>query len=196
MPSFDFSKNIVLESDRARLEPLTLDHVVQLKQISIAHPELLVYSPSPFGGIQGIRKYVEQALEQKEAKQRYPFAVYDYHREAYAGSTSFMAISNKDLRLEIGSTWIGPEFQRSGLNRMMKFVMLSYAFEALGFERVEFKTDSRNIQSLTAIKAIGGVEEGTLRNHTVLMDGYRRDTVYFSILKSEWPQVKEERFHA
>ena len=196
MASFDFSKNLILESDRVRLEPLTHSHIDYLVGISIDHPDLLQYSPSPFGGKEGITAYVEQALSQKAAGNRFPFAVYDYHNESYAGSTSFMAISNADLRLEIGSTWIAPRFQRTGLNRMMKFVMLSYAFEALEFERVEFKTDSRNSQSRRAIAAIGGVEEGTLRNHTVMLDGYRRDTVYFSILKSEWPMVKEMKFNA
>src|SRR5690606_4403529 len=104
------------------------------------------------------------------------------------------SISLKDLRLEIGWTWIDRATQGSGLNKHCKYLLLSYAFENLGIQRIEFKTDSRNIQSRKAIEKIGGVYEGLLRNHTLLPDGYRRDTVYYSILKAEWEAVKRRHF--
>jgi RimJ/RimL family protein N-acetyltransferase len=191
---FDFSRNLILEADQIRLEPLAMDHLVELLPFSVNHPGLLRYSPSPFGGEEGIQGYIEQALVQKSKQLRYPFAIYDKHSKQFAGSTSFMNISNEHQRIEIGSTWLAPEFQRTGLNRVMKFVMLSYAFDTLGFERVEFKTDSRNSQSRTAIKALGALEEGILRNHMIMPDGYRRDTVYFSILRDEWPTLQTSVF--
>jgi len=131
-------------------------------------------------------------LRDKELK--YPWAIYDKKAEAYAGCTSYLNISAVNSRLEIGSTWIGEEFQRTGLNRACKFLLLSYAFEDLGWERVELKTDSRNEQSKTAIQKIGAQYEGKLRSHTLMSDGYRRDTVYYSILKPEWPRIKSVIF--
>ena len=119
---------------------------------------------------------------------------FDKEKDQYAGSTSFLNISNHDLRLEIGATWYGKSFQRTGLNRNCKFLLLTYVFETLGFERVAFRTDSRNIQSQTAIMKIGGKLEGSLKSHTLMLDGFRRDTVCFAILKSEWPKIKSTVF--
>jgi RimJ/RimL family protein N-acetyltransferase len=110
--------------------------------------------------------------------------------QEYAGSTSFANVSNRDKRLEIGWTWIGKKFQKTGLNRNGKLLMLQYAFETLQFERVELKTDERNMASRTAIEKIGGKFEGILRSHMVVKDGFRRNTVYYSILSKEWPGVK------
>ena len=125
---------------------------------------------------------------------RYPFLIFDKQQQQYAGSTSFGNISNPNARIEIGWTWIGTNFQRTGLNRANKFLMLQYAFETLGFERVELKTDGRNLQSRTAMEKIGATPEGILRSHTVMSDGYRRDTHYYSILKSEWHKIKRDIF--
>jgi len=116
--------------------------------------------------------------------------IFDKQKQQYAGSTSFLSISNHNKRVEIGATWLGPIFQRTGLNGNCKFLLLLYAFEYLEFERVELKTDARNIQSQTAIKAIGAKYEGELRSHTLMLNGYRRNTVYFSILKEEWGDIK------
>ncbi len=127
-----------------------------------------------------------------------PLMVMDFENlktaNQYAGSTSFYAVSNKDERLAIGATWIGKPFQRTGLNRNMKFLMMQYAFETLNFARVELHTDARNQQSREAIKGIGGIEEGILRHFTVMTDGFRRDTVCFSILKNEWTDLKQTVF--
>jgi N-acetyltransferase len=103
-------------------------------------------------------------------------------------------VSDKDQRLEIGWTWFGKAFQRTGLNRNVKFLMLQYAFEQLQFERVELKTDERNHPSRKAIEGIGGKFEGILRSHMQLPDGFRRNTVYYSILKAEWPALKNGIF--
>lgn len=190
----NFSADIVLENERVILSPLSNEHFKALLPISIANPNLLQYSPSPFGIENSLKENFTIALESRKNHKRYPFVIYDKLKAEFAGSTSFLNISNHDKRLEIGATWLGPDFQRTGLNRNCKFLLLQYIFEVLKFERAELKTDSRNIQSQTAIKAIGAKLEGALRSHTLMLDGYRRDTVYFSILKNEWNSIKETIF--
>lgn len=186
----DFSAEIILENERSRLEPLQLRHVDLLQEVGAEDDGLMKYSPSAVHTREMLTAYIQNALDEKGQHFKFPFAIYDKLKNAYAGSSSFGAISNKDRRLEIGWTWIGKDFQRTGLNRNNKFLMLSYTFETLGFERVELKTDARNEQSRTAILAIGAKFEGELRSHSVMSDGFRRNTVYYSILKEEWPEVK------
>lgn len=189
--AFDWNQAIVLEDQRTRLTPLHWDHLDKLVPIALANPDLLKYSPSLFGNKNALKSYFESAFKQPK---RYPFVIYDKAKHAFAGSTSFGNIEDYHQRVEIGWTWIGKPFQRTGLNRHCKFLLMQYAFEALQYERVELKTDSRNMQSRNAIEGIGGKFEGELRSHTLMPDGYRRSTVYYSILKEEWPEVKERIF--
>jgi N-acetyltransferase len=191
---FDFSKEIVLQNKRALLRPLVAEDRLNLQAVGTAHTDLVQYSPYKIHTPELLAQYIDVSLKEKINGRRYPFAIYDKQKEAWAGSTSVAAISNKDKRLEIGWTWIGKAFQQTGLNRACKFLLLSYAFEELQFERVEFKTDARNQTSRTAIEKIGGQYEGALRSHTVMPDGFRRSTVYYSILKEEWPRIKDTAF--
>ncbi len=192
--NLDCSTKIVLENERVRLEPLALSHLEQLLPISLSQPKLLQYSPSYFGSKTNLEKYINNALSAKAKEARYPFVIFDKQLNELAGSTSFGNISNHDQRLEIGWTWLGKKFQGTGLNKNCKFLLLQYVFEILHFERVEFKIDSRNTQSRKAIEKIGASFEGELRSHTLLLDGYRRNTVYYSILKSEWSGLKKSVF--
>ena len=194
MTTFDFGADLILENERVRLEPLLLEHFDELLPICLAAPDLLQYSPSPFGTADQLKSYIATAVGGRQNGQRYPFITFDKQNQAYVGSTSFGNISNPHQRLEIGWTWLAPAAQRTGLNRNAKFLQLSYAFEELGFVRVEFKADARNAPSRTAMEAIGAQYEGCLRSHTAMPGGFRRDTVYYSILTEEWPQVKQERF--
>ncbi|NNF22061.1 MAG: GNAT family N-acetyltransferase [Saprospiraceae bacterium] len=186
--------DIILEDKRVRLEPLSWAHFETLLPIAIQHPDLLDYSPPPFGSEDTLKLYFQNNLELKNNRLKCPFVIFDKNENCYAGSSSFLNISEIDERLEIGSTWLGKKFQRTGLNRHCKYLMFKYAFETLKFQRVELKTDARNTQSRTAIKAIGAQYEGTLRSHTLLSDGHRRDTVYYSILKDEWPGIRTTVF--
>ena len=188
---FSFENKIVLEDDRVRLEPLTLKHKDQLLEFALQHPNLLEFSPSQIDSESSMVNYIETALQTKD---RLAFVIYDKKHQAYAGSTSYGYISNEHKKLQIGWTWINPKFQRSGLNRHCKFLMLQYAFEKLQFNRVEFITDSRNEKSRLAIQKIGGTFEGCLRSHIIMSDGFLRDSVYYSILKEEWPQIKSTIF--
>jgi len=191
---FNCKHQITLENERAKLEPLDWQHFDALLSVVLKYPELPRYSPSNYADEKGLRDYFETAFKQRKKEVRYPFAIYDKAVGEYVGSTSFGNISNVHQRIEIGWTWISKDRQRTGLNRHNKFLMLRYAFEDLEFERLELKTDSRNQQSLRAMEGIGAKYEGTLRSHTAMFDGYRRDTVYYSILKSEWEGIKNTIF--
>lgn len=188
--NFPFEKEIILENSAALLRPLKLADIKNLLKIATEEKELLRYSPIPIYSKKLLKEYVEKSLNERKNKTRYTFSIYDKKKNAYAGCTSFMNISNIDSRVEIGSTWIGKGFQRTGLNRNCKYLLLNFAFGELNAERVELKTDERNTASRNAIVKIGGKFEGILRSHTLMYDGYRRNTVYYSILKNEWENLK------
>ena len=187
---FPFDKEIILENDFALLRPLYEADIDNLLPVACKDKDLLQFSPMPVYNRDLLEKYIARAIKSRLDNVRYTFCVFDKTKNAYAGSTSFLNISNPDGRLEIGGTWYGKEFQKTGLNRNCKYLLLSYAFDCLNAERVEFKTDARNSASRIAIEKIGGQFEGILRQHTLMYDGFRRDTVYYSILKSEWVGLK------
>ncbi len=185
-----FENDIILENNRAFLRPLKIEDIEKLLPIATSDKDLIKYTPSQIYTKTLLTKYIENALKDRIKKTRYPFVIFDKTQNAYAGSTSFLSISNYDKRLEIGGTWIGKQFQKTGLNRNCKYLLLSYLFEELQFERIELKTDERNLNSRNAIEKIGGKFEGIFRSHMLMSDGFRRNTVYYSILKEEWPELK------
>ncbi|HSU27662.1 MAG TPA: GNAT family protein, partial [Chitinophagaceae bacterium] len=127
-----------------------------------------------------------------EERKEYPFIVFDKKTNTYAGSTRFYDIQQGYHTTQLGYTWYGGAFQRTGLNRHCKLLLLSFAFEEWMMERVEFRADASNDRSITAMKAIGCIEEGILRSHIPTVEGRRRDSIVLSILKDEWNQgVKE-----
>lgn len=191
---FNFQADIFLENQRALLRPLQPTDLENLMPAASSDPLLLQFSRAPIHTPELLQQFIDESIEERAKRVRYPFAIFDKEAAAFAGSTSFAAVSNKDRRLEIGWTWFGKTFQRTGLNRNVKYLMLQYAFEQLQFERVELKTDERNHQSRLAIERIGGRFEGVLRSHMLMPDGHRRNTVYYSILKNEWQAVKKEVF--
>jgi N-acetyltransferase len=194
MSSLNFDTNIILENERVRIRPLVEEDWELLLEIAVTEKMLLQYSPAVIYTETHLKNYIEEALIAKRNQSQFPFIIFDKHQGKFAGSTRFMNISNKDLRLEIGSTWIGQAFQGTGLNKACKFLLLSYAFETLEFERVELRADERNTKSRRAIEKIGGQYEGISRSHTVMPDGYRRDTVYYGLLKNDWKTIKETFF--
>ena len=184
--NFPFDYPIILENSKVLLRPIEQTDFQYLLPLALEDKKLLQFSPAPIYSETLLETYISTAIQLRETKNRYTFIVFDKLKLAYAGSTSFLNISNNDERLEIGATWYGKSFQRTGLNRQCKFLLLEYAFEILKAHRVEFKTDERNIASRTAIEKIGATYEGNLREHTLMYDGFRRNTVYYSILKNEW----------
>lgn len=194
MAVFDFNQNIVLENDRVLLRPLVAEDIDVLRPVAFQDETLLQYSPSGVYNEKLLSNYIKNALSGKANLHHYSFVIFDKKMQEYAGSTSFGYISTVDLRLEIGWTWIGRAFQGTGLNHACKRLLLTYAFEVLDFERVELRADRRNTVSRRAIEKIGGQQEGLLRSHTVMSDGYRRDTVFYGLLKSEWAETKAKYF--
>lgn len=135
--------------------------------------------------------WVNKALSAKATGREYPFVVVQKDTGEVVGSTRFLDIDNSNQSLEIGSTWLTPAVWRSAVNTECKYLLFKHCFETLRLLRVQLKTDARNLRSQRAIERIGGVREGVLRKHRVLPDGFVRDSVYFSIVDDEWPNVKQ-----
>jgi RimJ/RimL family protein N-acetyltransferase len=135
--------------------------------------------------------FFDLGLSDAEGGRRVVYHITDKRVGRAAGSMSFCNMAEKDGRLEIGWSWLGRDFQGKGVNRWAKFLMLGCAFERLGAERVEFKTDRLNVQARRGLRNIGAREEGTLRSFNPMPDGRRRDAVYYSVLRPEWPEVRE-----
>lgn len=182
-----------LENKRVLLSPLTLENYMHLIDVAQEN-DLIYYSPSDISSSEKLRDYVEVALKGFEDKTALPFVIYDKEKQQYAGSTRFGLINWKNKTGHIGWTWIGHEFQGTGLNAHMKFLMLQYAFETLEFEKVEFRIDERNQKSRKAVEKLGASLEGILRKDTVMNDGFRRSTCCYGILKSEWQTIKATVF--
>jgi len=152
--------------------------------------ELWIYGLKDLSVRENLHQYIQSALADREAGYCAVWVIIDAASGKVAGCTRLAEISWKDERGQIGWTWIGKEFQGSGLNKAMKYEILKYGFETLGLNRIELKADERNLQSRKAILKLGATEEGTLRQHMKIHDGFIRNTVFYSILKSEWPKIK------
>lgn len=182
-----------LENNHVKLTLLDLSNYKHLQNIA-SEEDLIYYSPSDISTPETLKEYVQTAVDGYYHKTTMTFIVYDKTKQGYAGSTRFGQIDWKNKVLHIGWTWIGKEFQGSGLNKHMKFLMLQYAFEVLFFEKVEFRIDERNIRSRKAVEKIGASLEGVLRKDTLMQDGFRRNTCCYGILKEEWPEIKTDVF--
>ncbi|HPG12197.1 MAG TPA: GNAT family protein [Chitinophagaceae bacterium] len=141
-----------------------------------------------------LRKWMDTALAEKAANTRRAFTIIEKNNQHICGSMSIGNISFYDLRFEIGWSWLGKEFRSSGINKHAKFAMMRYGFEELNLERIEFKTDEQNTRARKGLQNIGGIEEGILRSHMTMWNNRRRSSVYYSVLKSEWPKLKETIF--
>lgn len=182
-----------LENDFVKLSLLDLSNYKHLIDIA-QEKDLIYYSPSDISTPNSLRNYVQQAVDEYYHQTGIPFIIFDKTKNVYAGCTRFGLINWKNKVLHIGWTWIGHEFQGSGLNKQMKFLMLQYAFETLEFEKVEFRIDERNVRSRKAVENIGGTLEGVLRRDTLMNDGFRRNTCCYGILKTEWKTIKTTVF--
>ena len=188
-----FSTGVVLENERARLAPLSMEDFGRLETIAY-HPDLWKLGMSNIKEAADLEGYMKLALSERSQHLSYPFSIFDKEKSSIAGSTRFGNISFAHKRLEIGWTWLHPTFHGKGLNKACKFLLLQFAFEELGFNRVEIKTDVLNLQSRKAIRKIGGKEEGIFRKHQVTSEGRIRDSIYFSIINDEWPQLRATIF--
>ena len=183
-------KLVVLEGGHVRLEPMTEAHVSGLAEIGVSQNfwDFMVYGKME--NEEDMRGWVREILARAEKGTDLPFVVIHLASGRVAGATRYLNIMPDDRGLEIGGTWYAPEFQRTAVNTECKYLLLKHAFESLGCIRVQLKTDSRNERSQRAIERIGAKKEGVLRNHMILPSGYIRHSVYYSILDSEWSDVR------
>jgi RimJ/RimL family protein N-acetyltransferase len=182
----------ILEDDNVLLRPLKTTDIEFLLPYAINEPDTWFYSHRSAKGEQGMRNYIQTALDNREAGREYAFIVFDKKTSNCAGSTRFYDIQPENDMLQLGYTWYGEKFRGTGLNKHCKFLLLQFAFETLGMLRVEFRADARNERSIAAMKSIGCKVEGILRSNMWLEDGGRRDSIILSILKNEWENgVKE-----
>jgi RimJ/RimL family protein N-acetyltransferase len=179
----------VLQGRHVRLEPLALHHHEGLCAVGLAE-EIWRWIPYQVRTPEQMRAYIEAGLRDQERGTAMPFATLDAATGTVIGSTRFMNIEVPNLRVEIGSTWLAPARQRTAVNTEAKYLMLGHAFEKLGCIRVELKTDALNEKSRAAILRIGAKQEGIFRNHVICHDGRIRHSVYFSITREEWPDVR------
>jgi RimJ/RimL family protein N-acetyltransferase len=180
---------VTLEGRYVRLEPLSMEHHAGLCEVGLDE-EIWRWTNSLVRTPEDMRRFIENALAAARAGTALPFATIDRASGRAVGSTRFGNIDRTHRRVEIGWTWVARPWQRTGINTEAKYLMLRHAFEVLGCIRVELKTDALNEQSRRAILRLGAKEEAILRRHMITESGRIRDTVYYSILDTEWPEVK------
>ncbi len=181
---------VTLTGKIVRLEPLGSEHTQDLYDAG-ADDAIWRYLPRPgFTGLDDSEAWVRQCLNEVSRGGRVAFAVVDLATGRAIGSTSYLDIDRPNRALEIGWTWYGTAWQRTGVNTECKYLLMRHAFEDQSARRVCLKTDSRNDRSRRAILRLGAVEEGTWRNHRIAWDGADRHSVYYSVIDSEWPDVK------
>lgn len=187
---FDTTTNLILEDERVLLRPLVQEDATYLSSYIKDEPALWKFALTPIATEQAFDQYIRTAIESRRLKTAYPFIVFDKLQNKYVGSTRFYDIQLDHSTTQLGYTWYSESTWGTGLNEHCKYLLLSHAFETIGFERVEFRADNRNKRSIAAMQKIGCTVEGILRNHLPTSDGTRRDSIVLSMLKEEWPKIK------
>jgi N-acetyltransferase len=191
VPPLDIVVPLTLEGSVVRLEPIRREHAALFWEVAKDNLEdIFRWIPYAMKTREDFDRLVDKAFSEQERGESVVFTTVARSSSRVIGSTRFMNIDRMNRRVEIGSTWIAPAWQRTAVNTEAKYLMLRHAFEAWGCIRVELKTDGLNQKSRNAILRIGAKEEGTLRRHVITWTGRVRDSVYFSILDSEWPEAK------
>ena len=181
--------DIELQTGKILLRPTKSDDIGKFEGLT-ADKTMWIYFTNDLSDKIELENWVNEALIQKENKTRLPFTIIDKLNDNLVGATSFGNISLRDKRIEIGWTWLGKDYWGKGVNDKIKYLMLQYCFEYLDFVRAEFKTDVLNMPARNALTRLNMTEEGILRSHTLMTNNRRRDTIYYSALKSEWMGIK------
>lgn len=183
---FDFREEIILENERVLLRPLQVSDASLLGHYVNEEPDLWQYSLAAITNTKDVEKYIQAAIEARENKTSYAFIVFDKLLNTYVGCTRFYDIQLNFQTTQIGYTWYSKKCWGTKLNENCKFLLLQFAFDKMGFERVEFRADNNNKRSIAAMQKIGCAVEGVLRNHLPMPNGKRRDSIVLSILKEDW----------
>ena len=186
-------ETLILETDRVLLRPVAANDFEAFSDLA-QDDEMWNYFALNLADRLQLQKWMDAVFTDKASGTRRAFSIIDKNTNRVAGSTSMGNISYHDLRLEIGWSWLGKESRSTGLNRHAKYCMLKYAFDELNFERVEFKTDVLNERARQGLRKVGGKEEGVFRSHMTMWNNRRRDSIYYSIIKKEWPPLKQTIF--
>lgn len=181
-------KPVRLLGESIRLEPLCQNHAQGLFNRGQETADWMCMPRACFVDMADTRQWIDEALE---APGQVPFAIVESAKHRAIGSTRYLNIRPDHRTLEIGWTWLGREWQQTGVNTEVKTLLLTHAFERLGCVRVEFKTDERNVRSQRALERIGATREGVLRNHMIVQNDFVRDSVYFSVIEGEWLAVRD-----
>jgi RimJ/RimL family protein N-acetyltransferase len=187
-------QDLTLETSKALLRPLDRNDYDTFLELARQDYDMWYYFSLHLGDEAQLNRWFDMAFADKAANTRRPFTIIDKQTGKIGGSSSFGNISLYDLRGEIGWSWLGKDFRSTGLNKHAKFAMMRYAFEELNFERMEFKTDVENARARQGLRSVGGIEEGILRSHMTMWNNRRRTSIYYSVLKNEWPHLKETIF--
>ncbi|MFC7684965.1 GNAT family N-acetyltransferase [Ureibacillus sp. GCM10028918] len=183
-------KMICLENEVVQLRPVGREDVDDILNAA-KYPEIWEHMSVSLLTKEDVRNYVENAIKERDANISYKFVIVDKAANQIIGSTSFLDISENHKRVEIGSTWIQPNYWRTNINTNCKYLLLKYCFEEMELNRVQIKTGHENHRSQKAIERLGASKEGILRNHMIRKEGKIRHTVMYSIIKEEWQQIKE-----
>lgn len=187
-----FAKHGALSGPCVILEPLLLEHREPLKNAAAEDQSIWTYFPVNYNGAGGdFDEWFDYTMERYARNEHYPFAVIRRADNRVVGTTRFYDMVPDHRRLSIGSTWYTTEARGTLINSEVRLLTLSYAFEKLLVNRVELVTDPFNLSSRAAMKILGAVQEGVIRNHMIYQDGRIRDSVLYSIIKSEWPDVRD-----
>jgi N-acetyltransferase len=182
-----FSHPIILENERVLLRPLEISDYEHLLPFTLNEPDIWHYSLLQPNTPENLEKYIRLTCEARSRGEEYPFIVYDKQAGQYAGSTRFYDINYAWKTAQLGYTWYGRAFQRTGLNRHCKLLLFTFAFESWALERLELRADAQNARSIEAMKAIGCRVDGILRsNMPTAAASRRRDSIVLSVLKEEW----------
>ncbi|MFC0272136.1 GNAT family N-acetyltransferase [Metabacillus herbersteinensis] len=182
-------RNLVLKGERVELIPMETSHAHDLFEAS-QDDNIWTYLPAKVTTLEQMHDVVEQAIIEREKRTQYPFTIKDLKTNKIVGSTRYLVLSPENKSLEIGSTWLNSSVWRTRVNTESKYLLLKHCFETLDLNRVEIKTDARNQRSQQAIARLGAQKEGTLRKNRILPNGFVRDSVIFSVIAKEWPDVK------
>lgn len=195
MMSWAALPNLVLSNSRVTLRRIRVTDREELARI-VFDEDIWRYFVTRIATVEDLDQFIETAIQDTLNRSRIVFAIVDRDSERIVGSTAYGNLAESDRRLEIGWSWVSAAARRTGINRAAKLALLDHAFDVLGCERVEFKTDVLNEVARTGLRGIGAREEGVLRSFNYMPGGRRRDVVYYSILRGEWPAVRAERFAA